>query len=418
MKTEPIICSLCGFKNAPNVRFCGGCGEPVTEMQIEEERKEVAILFADICNFTELVASHDPEETKDKIDECLRVMADQVVAMNGVVEKFIGDSVMAVFGVPATHENDAELAVRAGMRIVEGARNHGVEEGLDLEVRVGIHFGEVIASHHSQAPGRAHHVFGNAVNIASRLESTGVVGAVVASETIFRKTRAFFTYEELASINVKGVQEKLKRYRVINEKALRGKIRGIPGLSSPMIGREREIRLLQKIYREVSEGKGARVVTIVGEAGIGKTRLVEELLVSLKQTGDRPRFLHGRCLAYTGAPTYHPFSEIFKKAMGVKDDMPQEEIADQLASSVERILGARKIGDIDAVGILAEILALGKDGNLLDDRNNKQIHNQILLVIESLIRALANETTIVLLFEDVQWTDNINSHRPPSPDPG
>ncbi len=406
MPAEPIICSLCGFKNSPNVRFCGGCGEPVTEMQIEEERKAVAILFADICNFTELVASHDPEETKDKIEECLRVMANQVVAMNGVVEKFIGDSIMAVFGVPTTHENDAELAVRAGIRIMNSARSYGINEGLELEVRVGVHFGEVIASHHSQAPGRAHHVFGNTVNVASRLESTGIVATVVTSEEIYKRTKGFFTFDELSSIKLKGVREKLKRYRVTGEKVVRGKIRGIPGLSSPLIGRKNELELLRKTYSDVTAGKGLRAVTIVGEAGIGKTRLVEELLYSLQQTEMRPRVLHGRCLGYSGAPTYFPFSEIIKKAMGVKDDMPQGEIIVHLASSVEGILGVRKIGDIDVAGILGEILALSSDGDSPDGRDTKQIHNQVLLVVEKLIGALAAESPIVLIIEDVQWADS------------
>jgi class 3 adenylate cyclase/tetratricopeptide (TPR) repeat protein len=399
-------CSLCGFKNAPNVRFCGGCGEPLVEVTVEEERKDVAILFADICNFTELVATHDPEETKDKIDQCLRVMADGVVAMNGVVEKFIGDSVMAVFGVPVTHENDAELAVRAGLRIVESARSYGIHENLELEVRVGVHFGEVIVSRHSQAPGRAHHVFGNAVNLASRLEATGLVGAVVVSDEVYRKTKEFFKFGELPSIRAKGVRSELKRRKVVGEKASRGKIRGVPGLSSPLIGRKAELDILRGIYQDVADGKGLRVVTIVGEAGIGKTRLVEELFLILKQADSSPRVLHGRCLGYAGAPPYYPVAEIIKKATGIKDDMPQREMADQLASSVETILGRRMIGDVDAVGILWKILSLSQDGDSPDEGDTRQIHNQVLLVVEELLRALAKEENVVVLVEDVQWSDS------------
>ncbi|MCX7021731.1 MAG: tetratricopeptide repeat protein [bacterium] len=406
MTTEPITCGLCGFKNAPNVRFCGGCGEPLAVVTMEEERKDVAILFADICNFTELVASHDPEETKDKIEECLRVMADGVVAMNGVVEKFIGDSVMAVFGVPVTHENDAELAVRAGLRIVDSARNYGVNEGLELEVRVGVHFGEVIVSRHSQAPGRAHHVFGNAVNLASRLETTGLVGAVVVSDEVFRKTKEFFTFQELSRIRAKGLRTELKRHKVVGEKIVRGKIRGVPGLSSPLIGRKKELDLLRSIYRDVAEGKGLRVVTIVGEAGIGKTRLVEELFLALQQADSKSRVLHGRCLGYAGAPPYYPIAEMIKKAIGIKDDMPQKEMADQLASSVSRILGRRMIGDVDAVSTLWKILSLSQDGDSPDDQDTRQIHNQVLLVVEELLGALAKEENIVMLMEDVQWSDN------------
>jgi class 3 adenylate cyclase/tetratricopeptide (TPR) repeat protein/Cdc6-like AAA superfamily ATPase len=399
-------CSLCGFTNAPNVRFCGGCGEPLVEVTVEEERKDVAILFADICNFTELVATHDPEETKDKIEQCLRVMADCVVAMNGVVEKFIGDSVMAVFGVPVTHENDAELAVRAGLRIVESAHSYGIHEGLELEVRVGVHFGDVIVSHHSQAPGRAHHVFGNAVNIASRLEAMGLVGEVVVSDDVYRKTKEFFEFDELPSIRAKGVRSELKRHKVVGEKVVRGKIRGVPGLSSPLIGRKEELDILRSLFRDVAEGRGLRVATIVGEAGIGKTRLVEELFLALQQADSKPRVLHGRCLGYAGAPPYYPVAEIIKKATGIKDDMPQKEMADQLESSVKTLLGRRMLGDVDAVGILSKILSFSGDGDLPDEGDNRQIHNQVLLVVEELLRALAKEENVVVLVEDIQWSDS------------
>jgi tetratricopeptide (TPR) repeat protein/Cdc6-like AAA superfamily ATPase len=232
------------------------------------------------------------------------------------------------------------------------------------------------------------------------------VGEVVVSDDVYRKTKEFFEFDELPSIRAKGVRSELKRHKVVGEKVVRGKIRGVPGLSSPLIGRKEELDILRSLFRDVAEGRGLRVATIVGEAGIGKTRLVEELFLALQQADSKPRVLHGRCLGYAGAPPYYPVAEIIKKATGIKDDMPQKEMADQLESSVKTLLGRRMLGDVDAVGILSKILSFSGDGDLPDEGDNRQIHNQVLLVVEELLRALAKEENVVVLVEDIQWSDS------------
>jgi class 3 adenylate cyclase/tetratricopeptide (TPR) repeat protein len=387
------------------MRFCGGCGTPLAEVAIEEERKDVAVLFADIADFTALVASRDPEETKDKIEACLRTMAEQVVAVDGVVEKFIGDAIMAVFGVPAAHDNDAERAVRAGWRILEQVRWFGASAGLDVELRIGIHFGEVIVSAHDRAPGREHHVFGEVVNLASRLEKTGEVGAVVVSEEVYRRTKEVFAYEELPKVKVKGVEKPLVRYRLVGERTERGKIRGIRGLSAPMIAREEELRILREAYREAAAGPRARVAAVVGEAGLGKTRLTEELIQTLHREGEAPRILHGRCLAYTGAPTYLPFIQILKSALGVKDDMALVEEAAQVREGVRRIWPEERWGDVNAVELLTELLAPGGDGRRPAGRDTDQIRAQLFFVVEGVLSSLAASEPVVVVVEDAQWAD-------------
>lgn len=387
------------------MRFCGGCGTPLAEVAVDEERKDVAVLFADIADFTALVASSDPEETKDKIEACLRTMAEEVVAMDGVTEKFIGDAVMAVFGVPVAHDNDAERAVRAGWRILERVRQFGEAAGLNLELRVGIHFGEVIVSAHERAPGREHHVFGEVVNVASRLEKTGDVGAVVVSEEVYRRTKEFFFYEGLPKVKVKGVEEPLARYRVMGERAERGKIRGIRGLSAPLIGRGKELRALREAYRAAAAGTRARVAAVVGEAGLGKTRLTEELVQALQREGEAPRVLHGRCLAYTGAPTYLPFIQVLKSALGVKDDMSLAEEAEQVREGVSRIWPEGEWGDVDAVELLTELLAPGGDGRRPAGRDTDQIRAQLFFVVEGVLSRLAASEPLVVVVEDAQWAD-------------
>jgi predicted ATPase/class 3 adenylate cyclase len=387
------------------MRFCGGCGTPLAEVAIEEERKDVAVLFADIADFTALVAISDPEETKDKIEACLRAMAEEVVAVDGVVEKFIGDAIMAVFGVPVAHENDAERAVRAGWRMLGRVRQYGEAAGLDVELRVGIHFGEVIVSAHDRAPGREHHVFGDIVNLASRLEKTGEVGAVVVSDEVCRRTKEIFAYEELPKVKVKGVEEPLARYRVVGERAERGKIRGIRGLSAPMVGRDKELGMLREAYRAAASGPGARVAAVVGDAGLGKTRLMEELVATLRREGETPRVLHGRCLAYTGASTYLPFIQILKSALGVKDDMSLAEEAEQVRDGVKRIWPEDEWGELDAAELLTELLAPGGNGRRPAGRDTDQIRDQLFFVVERVLNRLAAAQPVMLVVEDTQWAD-------------
>jgi len=405
MDEKPRKCSQCGFENPAGMRFCGGCGTPLAEVAVEEERKDVAVLFADIADFTALVASRDPEETKDKIEACLRTMAEQVAAVDGVVEKFIGDAVMAVFGVPVAHDNDAERAVRAGWRMLEQVRWFGASAGLDVELRIGVHYGEVIVSAHDRAPGREHHVFGEVVNLASRLEKSGEVGAVVVSGEVYRRTKEIFAYEELPKVKVKGVAEPLARYRVVGERAERGKIRGIRGLSAPMIAREEELRVLREAYREAAAGPRARVAAVVGEAGLGKTRLTEELLQALHREGEAPRVLHGRCLAYAGAPTYLPFIQILRSALGLKDDMALAEETAQAREGVRQIWPEDEWGEVDAVELVTELLAPGGDGRRPAGRDTDQIRDQLFFVVERLLGRLAASEPLVLVVEDAQWAD-------------
>jgi predicted ATPase/class 3 adenylate cyclase len=396
---------MCGFENPPGMRFCGGCGAPIAEVDVEEERKHVAVLFADICDFTALVASSDAEETKDKIDLCLNTMAEEVVAMDGVVEKFIGDAIMAVFGVPVAHENDAERAVRAALRILEQVRWFGATAGLEVELRIGVHFGEVIASVHDQAPGRGHHIFGDVVNVASRLEKTGEAGAVVVSEEVYRQTDKVFEFESLPAVSAKGVAEPLVRYRVLGEKAERGKIRGIRGLSAPMVGRADELARLMKSYGEAADGKGARVTAVVGEAGIGKTRLSEELIQAARDRGPEPRVLYGRCLSYTGAPSYLPFIQMLKSEIGAKDSMTPAEVKALLEIALTDVLGGTTLGDVNAAGILGELLAPAGNGYRPGGHDTEQIQAQTFWLFEKYLAALAERGPVILLIEDAQWGD-------------
>lgn len=404
MAESTVNCSRCGFENPAGMRFCGGCGASLAAAPVaaEEERKTVAILFADICDFTALVAAGDAEETKEKIDACLRMMAEQIVAMGGVVEKFIGDAVMAVFGVPVAHENDAERAVRAGMRLLDQIHWFGASAGLNIELRVGIHAGEVIVSAYEGGPGREHAVFGDAVNVAARLEQTGEAGRVLVSVPVFERTRAIFEYEEVPPLKAKGLTEPLRRFRVESERIVRGKIRGLTGLSAPMIGRNSELGWLLSAYDDVLAERGGRVVAVIGEPGIGKTRLVEEFMRSVAGRRDDTKFFRARCLAYAGGTAYAPLITILKEAAGIKDDMTAETARACLADAVTGLLGSDRIGDIAAVNILESALGFQDVGA---GGNSEQVRSQVYVIVEKLLASFAARNPLVLMIEDLHWAD-------------
>jgi len=381
------------------MKYCGGCGAALATAGAEAEVKDVAVLFADLCDYTALVASHDAEETKERVEECLRLIAGRVHTYGGKVEKFIGDAIMAVFGVPVAREDDTERAVRAGREIIDVVRDFGRRVGLKLDVRVGVHAGEVIIG----APGDAQDVFGDVVNVTSRLEDTGEAGAVVVSGAVYRRTHAFFDYETLPPVRVKGVAAPLERYRLKGEKAVRGKVRGIAGLSAPMIGRDAQLRTLLDAYTGAAAGGGARVAAIIGEAGIGKTRLVEEFLRKAGESEYPPAVWHGRCLGYAAATPYFAFAQIIKSAAGVKDDQPPAEVERRLAAVADAAFGGTMLGDVSAVGVLAEVVSGG--AQQLAGRNTELIRDQIFMVSEGLFRGLAARRPTVLILEDVHWAD-------------
>lgn len=398
-------CAKCGFSNPPLMKFCGNCGNPLAQSIVEEEKRDVAILFADICDFTAMVSESDPEEIKTIIDEALKTMSDCVVTYNGVVDKFIGDAVMAVFGAPVAHENDSERAVRVGLSMLDLVASVGRKHSIKLNMRVGINCGEVIVSKNQGSGANEQHFFGETINIASRLEDSGVAGTVIVSYPVYKRTQAIFHFEELPPLQAKGIAEPIVRYRVLGEKTERGKLRGIEGLSAPMIGREYELDNLLALFEQVREEKTSRFAAIIGEAGIGKTRLVEEFLDTLSRSDETLYMLHGRCLGYAGAPPYLPFTQIIRKLADIREDMTTSEASHSLSTMLKDVTGKESLGEVDSVQVILQMLSLAKEERFSGGRYSVQIRDQVMLVMEDLLRNLALQKPIVLFVEDIHWAD-------------
>jgi len=298
-------CARCGRENPEGSRFCNGCGAELARApaQSGEERKVVTVLFADVTGSTALGERLDAEELKDVMAAFFGAMRAEIEAEGGTVEKYIGDAVMAAFGVPRAHDDDPARALRAALRMRArlAALNDTLQErhGVALELRIGINTGEVMAATEPR-PGEAL-ATGDAVNAAARLEQAAEPGAVLVSERTARAARGFrFVPARLLELRGKG--EGLRAVELLAEQAIAEG--ALPGRRVPLVGRRRELELLTTTYRRVVEEGRPHLMTLYGEAGVGKSRLVAEMLAGIEASAPEPRILRGRCLAYGDGISY------------------------------------------------------------------------------------------------------------------
>src|SRR6202521_5033066 len=272
---------------------------------MREQRKVVTVLFADVVGSTALADASDPEVVRGRMARHFQRIAEVSEAHGGPVEKFAGDAAMVVFGVPMVHDDDAERAVRAALEIRDGAAA--------TAVRVGVNTGEAVTA---AADDKQFMVSGDAVNVAARLQQGAEPGEVVVGELTHQLTRNAIDYEPREPVAAKGKPEPLRAYRAV---AARTQVpvqkRGVPGLQAALVGRQRELRLLFDTFARSAEDHSPHLFTIVGAAGIGKSRLVSEALTALAETG--ARVLQGRCLPYGRGITYWPLIEMVRQDTGI-----------------------------------------------------------------------------------------------------
>ena len=334
-------CSACGEPLPADARFCPACGAAATIQSsgTGDERKLVTVLFADVTGSTALGEQLDPEHMREVLDRFFAAMRDEIEGEGGTVEKFIGDAVMAAFGVPTAHEDDPTRAVRAAMRMLRRLDdvNASLMQSHDvmLQIRIGVNTGEVLATTDPR-PGEAM-VTGDTVNAAARLQSAAEPGTVVIGERTARGARGSFHLEPLGPLELKGKAQPVNAFVVVEELE-QASGRGVPGLHAPIVGRDSELELLRSIYRRaVAEGR-PNLVTIYGDAGVGKSRLTQEFLVWLEEIDPAPRTMRGRCLPYGDGITYWPLAEILKSTASVLDTDPPHLALEKIAKVSDDVL--------------------------------------------------------------------------------
>ncbi len=338
------VCSACGHESRDGGKFCAECGAPLRARAraLLEERKVVTSLFCDLIGFTALSERADPEDVDRMLAAYAAMAQTEIEAHGGVMEKFIGDAVVGVFGAPVTLEDDPERAVRAALRIAERAPELEGVGGAPLMVRVGINTGEALVRLGARAGLGERLLAGDSINTAARIQSVAPEMGIAVGLATYEATAVVFDYEELEPAVLKGKSEPV---RVFHAKAARARIgtdltRRHDG---PFVGREIDLAILKGVFDKTVAATSVQLVTVLGEPGLGKSRLVTELS---RYVDDRPELVtwrQGRCLPYGEAITFWAMGEILKSHAGILESDSPAVASEKLRARASGGLGARVV---------------------------------------------------------------------------
>ena len=372
--------------------------------QIAGERRPVTVIFADVSGFTALSETLDPEEVASLMNDCLKDLVDAVYQYEGMVDKFIGDCVMAVFGAPVALEDDAERALHAALSMRERIElfNKRCGERLKepLALHIGINSGTVIAGNVGNDLRMNYTVMGDTVNVASRLEGAATRGQIFVSQSTYRLAAGAFRFRPLEPIQVKGKRESLKAYELLDARVQPEKLRGLEGLVSPLVGRAREFQAMKDAIAASRRGDG-RIVLVYGDAGVGKSRLLREV----RATGSEGvTWLEGRCFSITQTLSYAPILDLLRRHIGIAD----EQHGDEQQLVLRRYAAAHFPDEPEVYAVLARLLALPlseADDELIKGFEGETFRARLFSIIEKQLMAFSSDQPVVVLLEDLHWAD-------------
>jgi class 3 adenylate cyclase/tetratricopeptide (TPR) repeat protein len=363
-----------------------------------EQRKLVSVVFADVVGSTAFGSDNDPEAVRSVMGGYFERMKRIAETHDGTVEKFIGDAVMVVFGVPRLHDDDAERAVRASLAMRDAMSDLNADLNVSLAARIGVNSGEAVAGSGTEGQFL---VTGDAVNVAARLQQGAEPGEVVVGTLTESLTRSAIEYAERPPVPAKGKAEPVRAFRAIRPRsAVPEQARGLPAMRAQLVGRQRELRLLLDTFERVRIERRAHLFTLVGNAGIGKSRLVGELLARIA-SGSEARVLRGRCLPYGAGITYWPLMEIVRGDAGIAS----EDHRDTALAKLERRTAALGLGDPVAVrNRLAAMLGLRAVDEALAEVAPASVSGEIAWAMREYVSAVAHEPAVVVI-DDLQWAE-------------
>jgi len=429
--TTTTACWNCGFENPAGARFCANCGKPQREPCPEcgadvpegsrfcpncgialtnrtpapaqpvltaETRRVITVLFADLVGSTGLTERLDPEEARDVIKKFYDV-AQHVVERwyEGSIANYLGDGILAVFGLPAAHENDPERAARAGLALRDAMPNLNdhlrATHGIQLAVRVGINTGEVVAA--SGSTFERDFLVSDAVTMAARLQQNVPAGTIVVGERTYRLTKESIEYHELPPMTVKGKEGPVAVWAAVAPLPESAEIRRI---TAPLVGRHAELGLLRHLYERSRDEPLTHLVTILGQLGVGKSRLLREFLAELRESETPPLVLRGRSVAFGGQIGYHALLDILRLQAGLMDTDSLEVVRNKIKSWLDDVLPE---SDELLEGLLLTFGTSDRAGN-----DPGLMRQRLFTSWRELVLGLAGKRPVVLAFEDLHWADD------------
>ena len=396
------ICTACGQGNPDGFRFCGACGAQLAtgEVAQREERKIVTVLFADLVGFTSRSERMDVEDVRGTLAPYHALLREQLEHYGGTVEKFIGDAVMALFGAPVAHEDDPERAVRAALSIRAAIdRLNDEDPELDLHVRVGVNTGEALVVLSADAARGEGMASGDVVNTAARLQTSAPVDGILVGETTYHATDRAITYRSAEPVVAKGKSHPLQVWEAVEARARLG-IDVVQRPTTPLVGRGEEVDLLLDALRRCRSERAVQLVTLVGVPGIGKSRLVWELMQAVERDPDFITWRQGRSLPYGEGVTFWALGEMVKAQAGILDTDTAEVAGQKLRATV-----ADMISDpTEASWVELHVRALAGLEGVTSASGNRS--SEAAAAWRRFLEALADRHPLVLVFEDLHWADD------------
>jgi class 3 adenylate cyclase len=444
-------CPNCGKPVSPNAKFCKNCGYNLTtptavkptappapaapprqdalevlrkstplnvankilaqRERMEGERKLVTALFTDIVGSTALAEQMDPEDWREIVSGAHRCVSEAVYRYEGTIAQLLGDGVLAFFGAPLTHEDDAERALRAALDILSAIEKYSRElrdkkRVENFQMRIGLNSGLVVVGNIGSDLHMEYLAIGDTVNLAARMQSAADPNTILISESTHRLAGSVFDFEDRGKITVKGKSEPIQVYRVLGERKGAVRARGIAGLSSPLVGRQREFSALTQIISDVRTGHGS-IVAVIGEAGLGKSRLIAEWRKAAfaDATAKPLRWIEGRCLSYASSIAHHLSTDILRALIGAPVGSTEEDTHTALKRTLESVLGGETQDVYPFLGHLLGLKLEDAAAARVKYLEGPALQAQYIAAYKKLLQAASRAAPTVIVCEDVHWAD-------------